>query len=223
MQKQFITINSITRVTHDTLSIKTDKPENYKFEPGQATSIALGRDGWQNVRKPYTFSSLPEDDYLEFIIKTYPEHDGATDKLLDMKPGEQLILYNVFGAIKYRGEGVFIAGGSGVTPFISILRDLRKKNLVGGNKLIFANRTSKDIILKDELSDILGDNFINILSEEKANGFAYGFITKAFLKENIDDFNKIFYLCGPPIMVLMVENYLTELNVEKKSIVKEAF
>jgi ferredoxin-NADP reductase len=223
MQKHFIRIESVRNVTHDTLSIIAEKPAGYKFEPGQATSIALGREGWQDVRRPYTFSSLPEDDHLEFIIKTYPEHDGATDKLLDMKPGENLILYNVFGAIRYRGEGVFIAGGSGVTPFISILRDLRKKGQIGSNKLIFANKTREDIILKDELKETLGDNFINILSEEKANGYAHGFITKAFLKEHIDDFNKIFYLCGPPVMVLMIENYLVEFNVDKRSIVKEAF
>lgn len=223
MQKHFISINSIKKVTHDTLSVITEKPAYYNFEPGQATSIALGREGWQDVRRPYTFSSLPEDEHLEFIIKTYPEHDGATDKLLDMKPGENLILYNAFGAIRYQGEGVFIAGGSGVTPFISILRDLRKKGQIGGNKLIFANKTREDIILKNELKETLGDNFINILSEEKANGYAHGFITKEFLKEHINDFSKTFYLCGPPVMIEMVENYLLEFNVDKRSIVKEAF
>jgi ferredoxin-NADP reductase len=223
MQKHVVEIKSIRRVTHDTLSIITGKPENFSFEPGQATSVAPEREEWKNLRRPYTISSLPDDDFLEFIIKTYPEHDGATDKLLDLKPGENLIVFNIFGAIKYRGEGVFIAGGSGVTPFISILRDLSKKNKLGNNKLIFANKTSRDIILKDELTGMLGHNFINILSEEKANGYDHGFITKAFLKEHVNDFNKYFYLCGPPMMVLIIENYLQELNVDKKFIIKEAF
>jgi ferredoxin-NADP reductase len=223
MQKHIVQIKSIKKVTHDTLSIITEKPENFIFEPGQATSIAPAREEWQNLRRPYTFSSLPEDDFLEFIIKTYPGHDGATDKLLELKSGEKLIVFNVFGAIRYRGEGVFIAGGSGITPFISILRDLKKKEKIGNNKLIFANKTKDDIILKPELSEMLGHNFINILSEEKANGYFHGFITKEFLKGHVEDFNRYFYLCGPPMMVLLIENYLNEFNVDKKLIVKEAF
>ena len=52
--------------------------------------------------------------------------------------GDELILHKAFGAIAYKGEGVFIAGGAGVTPFISILRFLQSANKVGASKLIFA-------------------------------------------------------------------------------------
>ena len=99
-------------------------------------------------KRPFTFTCLPDDDYLEFTIKTYPSHKGVTNELLQLKQNDELILHDVFGAIAYKGEGVFIAGGAGVTPFISIFRFLRSKNEVGGNKLIFANKAKADIILE---------------------------------------------------------------------------
>ena len=223
MEKHFVKMKSIKKVTHDTLSIITEKPENYSFTPGQATSIAIDRDGWREEKRPFTFSSLPGDDFIEFIIKTYPEHDGTTDKLLHVTPGEKLILFGIFGSIDYKGEGIFIAGGSGVTPFISILRDLHRKNLIGNNRLIFANRTKADIILREELENMLGDNFINILSEEKDVDYAHGFISAEFIKKHAGDLSGYFYLCGPPPMMNKLEEFLSALNVDKSRIVKEEF
>ena len=85
-----------------------------------------------------------------------------------------------FCAIEYKGEVVFNAGGAGVTPFISHLQKFKIKNETGNNKLIFANKTKADIIHEQEFKNLLGKNFINILSGEKTNGYAYGFITKIF-------------------------------------------
>ncbi len=50
-----------------------------------------------------------------------------TNELLHLEINDELILHDVYGAISYKGEGVFIAGGAGVTPFISILRHLESK------------------------------------------------------------------------------------------------
>ena len=120
---------------------------------------------------------------------------------MQLRIDEELILHDVFGAIQYKGEGVFIAGGAGVTPFISIFRYLKSKNEIGNNKLIFANKTKADIILEQEFKKLLGNNFINILSEDKADGYAYGYITEEFLKTSITDLSKKIYLCGPEPMM----------------------
>ncbi len=77
-----------------------------------------------------------------------------------------MILHEVFGTSTYKDEGVFIAGGAGVTPFISIFKQLEKLNQIGNNKLILANKSKADIILEAYFSKILGGNFINILSDE---------------------------------------------------------
>ena len=221
--QHIVKIQSIDKVTHDVLKIVTEKPENYAFKPGQATDISINKNGWKDKKNPYTFCCLPEDNYLEFTIKTYPSHKGMTSELLHLKINDELILHDVFGAISYKGEGVFIAGGAGVTPFISILRSLDSKKEIGNNKLLFANKKKEDIILEDEFKKLLGNNFINILSDEKVPGYANGQITKEFIQANCGGLNKLFYLCGPPPMMEAIEKQLADLDVDKKLIIKEAF
>lgn len=222
MKNLIVKIISIGHITHDVLQIFTEKPEKITFTPGQATEISLNKFGWQNEKRPFTFTSLPEDDFLQFTIKTYHSHKGVTNKLLQLKKNDELILHDVFGAIAYKNEGTFIAGGAGVTPFISIFRYLKSKKQMGNNRLIFANKTRDDIILKEELNVSLGKNFINILSDEKAEGYAHGFITENFLKEHITDFKKSFYLYGPPPMMDAMKIILSNLHVDEKLIIKEA-
>lgn len=218
-----VKIKSIDNVTHDVLRIVTEKPPKFIFTPGQATEVSINRIGWKEEKRPFTFTCLPEEDYLEFMIKTYPLRRKVTNQLLDLQKDEGLILHDVFGAIQYRGEGVFIAGGAGITPFISIFRHLHSKNKIGNNKLIFANKTAADIILKHEFETLLGDNFINILEKEKIEGYAHGQITSDFLVSNIDDLNKLFYICGPPPMMAAIGHQLTGLKVDVNSIIEESF
>jgi len=137
------------------------------------------------------------------------------------KKGDELIIRDVWGAITYNRKGIFIAGGAGVTPFISIFRDLQTKNETAGNKLLFANKTVADIIYKDEFRKMLGDDFINILSDEKAEGYTYGMIDEEFLKANISDFNTKLYVCDPPPMIDAVMKELKNLGADKNSITVE--
>jgi len=218
-----VKVKKVKKVTPDVLQITTEKPEDFEFTPGQATNIAINKANWKNEERPFTFTSLPEDDHLEFVIKTYPSHKGVTNELLNLKKNDELITRDVYGAITYKGEGYFIAGGAGVTPFISIFRDLKSKNKIGNNKLLFANKTKKDIILKKEFEDMLGSNFINILSDEKIKEYDHGFITEDFLKKHIDGSEKYIYICGPPPMMDALEKELKKLNIDKKYLVREAF
>jgi len=223
MKQYIVKIQSIKHITHDVLQLVTEKPENYNFTPGQATHIAINKPGWKAKRNPFTFTCLPEDAFLEFTIKTYPAHKGVTNELLKLKEDDELILEEVFGAISYKGEGVFIAGGAGVTPFISIFRDLHAKNKVGNNTLIFANKTKADILLEKEFTDLLGKNFINVLSDEKTDGYANGQITEDFLKAYVNSTTQHVYVCGPPPMMEAVQKQLLNLHIPKKVIVVEAF
>jgi ferredoxin-NADP reductase len=223
MEQHTVKVKSVKHITHDVLLIVTEKPEHFTFTPGQAVEISINKNGWQNEKRPFTFTCLPDDDYLEFTIKTYPLNKGVTNELLQLKRDDQLILHDVFGAIGYKGEGVFIAGGAGVTPFISIFRYLKSTARTGDNKLIFANKTKNDIINEAEFKSLLGNNFINILSDEKIEGYGHGFITPDFLKSNIGGIAKYFYVCGPPAMMDSIEKQLVSLQVNEKSIIKEAF
>ena len=223
MKQHPVKIRSLHKITPDVLQIVTEKPKSYTFHPGQATEISLSIPGMENEKRPFTFTCLPDNDYLEFTIKTYPARKGVTNQLLQLKKDDELILHDVFGAISYKGEGTFIAGGAGVTPFIAIFRYLKSKNQIGNNKLIFANKTKADIILEDLFKMMLGNKFINILAEEKVDGYANGEITEDFIKANSAGISKMFYLCGPPPMMEAIEKQLKNLHIDKSSIVKEAF
>ena len=223
MKQYIVKIQSIKHITHDVLQLITEKPEELDFIPGQAIHISINKPDWKGKKNPFTFTNLPEDDFLEFCIKTYPAHNGVTNELLKIKKEDEFILHDVFGAISYKGEGVFIAGGAGVTPFISIFRDLHVKNKIAGNKLIFANKTKADILLEQEFTDLLDENFINILSDEKVEGYANGQITEYFLKEYIDIITKHVYVCGPPPMMEAILKQLSNLSMLKNAIIIETF
>lgn len=160
---------------------------------------------------------------MQFTIKVYSTHKGVTCEILKCRPGDELILHDAWGTIAYKGEGVFIAGGAGVTPFISILRQLEKFNKIGDNKLIFANKTKSDIILEDYFTGILKGNFINILSDEITEEYPVGHITEEFLSKHIKTINQKFYICGPEAMMDAVEQQLISLQVSLTSIIKERF
>ncbi|MDZ7692396.1 MAG: hypothetical protein U5K69_14885 [Balneolaceae bacterium] len=86
----------------------------------------------------------------------------------------------------------FWLGGAGVTPFAADLRDLYERDEIDGNKLIFSNKTEKDIILEDEFRQMLGDSFINVITDEPTEKYTYldGFIDKAYLEKQINDFDQ---------------------------------
>lgn len=212
MEEHIVKIFSVEPVTHDVRRFKVEKPQGYKFVPGQATEVAVNKSEWKNERRPFTFTSLNEWDHLEFTIKIYPERKGVTDQLGKLKAGDELLLHDVWGAIQYKGEGVFIAGGAGVTPFIAILRQLRKENKLGNNKLLFSNKTKQDIILKDEFESMLGKNFINTITQEEVPGYDHHVIDEEWLKQKINNFDQHFYICGPDKMVEAIKNILGKLG-----------
>lgn len=221
MEEHIVKILDITPITHDVRRFRVEKPAGYTFLPGQATEVSVNKPEWKDEKRPFTFTALNSSPYLEFTIKIYTSRNGVTNELGKLVKGDELIIRDVWGAINYKGKGVFIAGGAGVTPFISILRDLRSRNEIQGNRLIFANKTTADIILRDELTEMLGNDFVNILSEENTTDYSHGFITDDFLKNHIDNFDQYFYVCGPDPMIAMVLNMLSKLGANEKSVVIE--
>lgn len=218
-----VTIQDTGFITHDVLQIKTQRPANYNFTPGQATEVAIDKEGWRDEKRPFTFTSLPNDGFLQFTIKVYPDHDGVTDKLQTLEQGDSLLIEDAWGAISYQGPGVFIAGGAGVTPFIAIFKDLAQKGHLDEHQLLFANKRERDIILESDFERWLGKDFINILSEERSSKHAHGTIDTDFIKEQSTTLDKHFYLCGPPPMMSAVSDALGRLNVSQDKIVSEDF
>ena len=125
------------------------------------------------------------------------------------------------GAIKYKGPGVFVAGGAGVTPFIAILRDLQAKGRLAGNRLIFSNKTERDIILRDEFEAMDGLDCLFTVTDQPDSALARGLVDRDFLGRHVTDFSQDFYVCGPPKMVESVSEDLEALGAEPDSMVFE--
>jgi ferredoxin-NADP reductase len=179
-------------VTHDVKRFILERPDGYKIKPGFATEVAIDRPGLEDEKRPFTFTSLEDDKVLEFTIKRYDNHNGVTKILHSLEPGEPLLIEDPFETITYQGRGVFIAGGAGITPFIAILRHLRKEEIIMGNTLIFSNKTQKDIIIEKEFKSMFRDNpesLILTLTNEDNSNYENRRVDKDFLMDKINDFS----------------------------------
>lgn len=221
MTAHIVKILESSYVTHDVKRFIVEKPDGYRFVPGQGTDVSINLPEWKDKLRPFTFTSINKWPYLEFLIKIYNERDGVTKQLGKTNEGAELILHEPFGTIRYKGPGTFIAAGTGLTPFLAIFRDLESKRKLSGNTLILSNKTSADIILPDELVKLLGYNFINIFTREGVIGFIDRRIDRHYLVETIHDFSGNFYLCGPDQFVKEISAHLLSLGATPETMVFE--
>ena len=211
-------------VTHDVKRFVLEKPKGYEYIPGQATEVSINKESLKDKKRPFTYTSLNEEHVLEFTIKGYPAHNGVTEQLHNLSPGEEVLLEDPWGTINYDGPGVFIAEGAGITPFIAIFRSLKKQNKLAGSSLVFSNKTPKDVILEKELREYFGDNGTFIVTKPEdgvCDGYEKAYIDKDYLASKIDDFSQKFYVCGPPKFVKDIKAYLKELGASADSVVFE--
>lgn len=217
-----LTLKEIEPVTHDTVHLVFDRPEGYEFRPGQATLMRLDKEGWRDEKRPFSFTSLPDAESLEFVIKTYPERHGVTEQVGQMTPGDRVIIGEPWGAIEDRGPGVFVAGGAGVTPFIGILRARQARDgTLGGSTLVFSNDCERDIILREEWEAMPGLKTVFTLTEEKAEGLRHGMVDADLLGEVAGGFEGLFYVCGPRPMEDDLRDALSAHGVPEDRIVTE--
>jgi ferredoxin-NADP reductase len=200
-------------LTHDVIHWKLEQPASFHYSAGQAVELSLeeGEDKWS----PFTMTNLDGGGYLEFMTKIYPEHKGLTAAFSRKAPGDEVIITDPWDSFKFAGPGIFIAGGTGITPFVAILRQLKKDNNIGSSRLFFSNKTKNDIFLEAEFKNELGAACQYITTRERVEGCHYGRINEAYLKENVSDFNQPFYVCGPDRFIEDIREQLLKLGVEK--------
>ncbi|MBN9674411.1 FAD-binding oxidoreductase [Salipiger bermudensis] len=223
-----LTLRSIAPVTHDTYRLTFDRPADLDYTPGQAAHMALDQEGWRDEIRSFTMTSLPGEEQLEFVIKSYPEdaegHGGVTARIARLQPGDTMLLEDIWGAIEGKGDGVFIAGGAGVTPFIAILRDkLARKGTLKGNTLVFSNKAERDIILRDSFEKMPGLETCFLVTEEEDSPLHRGQIDADLLGKHVTPGKDICYICGPDAMLDDIAEALTSIDVPEGDIVMEQF
>ncbi len=217
-----LTLRRIEPVTHDTHHLVFDRPEGFAYSPGQGVELHLLKAGWEDKGRPFTPITLPDEPTLEFIIKSYPDHRGVTERIGRMVPGDEVEMKGPFGALSDRGPGVFIAGGAGITPMIAILRQrLHEHGTLAGSTLLFANKTEADIIWREKFEAMKGLTAAFVVDEAGA-GVPQQRLDREYLKRFVTP-ESLCYLCGPPPMMKAVRGALADLGVPAGRIVEEKF
>jgi len=226
-------------VTHDMrhLVLRLIEPAEIKFFPGQYVDIAIpGTDAVRSFSMANTSSR--ESGLLEFVIKVYP--DGHFSRFLAEKlaEGDRLDITGPFGVFTLR-EGdndlVFVGGGAGMAPILSLLRAMAERGLQRKATFFYGARTKKDLCFEAELHRLeerLPDfRYIPALSEPAGSEPAgdeewdgeTGLITDVVKRHASDLRGAHAYVCGPPPMVEAALPLLATLGVEEKRIYYDKF
>jgi len=226
-------ISSIEEPVKDTkvYKIKPKHGKVFKFSPGQFAFLhILDAVDQTIVKKPYSIASAPEEEYLEFCIKLV---DGElTSKLAKLKKGEIVGIEGPFGHFTYgdETESAFVAGGTGIAPFISVFRHVTKKKINGKFVLFYSARTLDQILYRKELQKLEEMNpnitIVITLTREKLKDWdgEYGRITGDMLykyTKNTTDFH--WWICGPMEMIKNIKQNLLVQGVDPEKIKMEGW
>lgn len=222
MEPLIAEVKSTSFITPDVKRFVLTRPKGLKFKPGQGVMVAIDRDGWRDEWRPFTFTSLTTSRTIELIIKIYDGRKGVTEQMGILHKGDKLLLGDVFGTITYNGPGVFFAAGTGITPFLSIFRDLNKKKKMKGISLVYSNRTGLDVIMDEELTKLLGSRYYKLFTRERVIGFRDRRIDRDTLIALVQDFDQNFYICGPKTFVHDLEIMLLSLGAKADTLIFES-
>lgn len=223
-------IKEIIPRTYNVKSVRLEVANDIDYKAGQFLCVTLKTE--KECKRYLSISSSPtEKDYIEFTKKL--TDSDFSQALNNFKPGDHLYIKYPMGNFTLDKSGskiAFLSGGIGITPIRSMCKYAVDKKPDIDMILIYANRTTKDIIFKEDF-DLMQEQHlklkvVNILSEPDAGWPGRrGRINGQVIKEEIPDYiARKFYLCGPPAMVAAMEKILTdELSVSKECIVKENF
>lgn len=202
------------------------------FRPGQFINIDMEIGGVRTSRA-YTLSSpVTARGYYEITVKRAPNAYGSAHMLDDVKIGDHITSSGPSGTF-YRlpcihGKRlVFIAGGSGITPFLSMLQtDADKLDHSFDIDLIYGSTFEDDIIAKEKLDALEEKGYArvhHVISNPKSDcPYRTGFITGELISEIAGDVNDCtFYLCGPNVMYHFVRSELEKLGVPRRAIRQE--
>jgi len=197
--KRYI-INEITPLENSMKVFKLvpEDGENIEFKPGSFVKIW---DVEERINRPYSIASSPNPDYLEFCIKIVGQF---TEYLDTLEKGDELLVEGPFGHFTYEEQEncVFLAGGAGIAPIMSIVRYIENNDIKGNFVLIFSCKHEKNIYYYEELKKLKNVKVIFTLTREEWKG-EKGRIDKKMIEKYVSDIEKQhWYICGPLTMCL---------------------
>ena len=200
------------------------------FRAGQYVSVICEFDGAFMCR-PYSICSNPKDALkkgtYEITIKKI-DNGYASDYILNnWKKGTEVTLSGPLGQFYYERlrdskNVVALAGGSGITPFLSMARAIAAGVEDFNLTILYGSRTSKDILLKEELDECVEKTkgkvkVVHVLSDDKKKAYENGFITAELIKKYAPEDYSIF-VCGPKAMYKFLEKEIKSLKLPRRKV-----
>jgi len=202
------------------------------FSPGQFFFLTIEVGGVDAVHH-FSFSSSPTDrDYIEFT-KRITSHDFS-QALDNIKPGTRAHIMGSFGKFILPSQGqklAFLTGGIGITPIGSMLRYIAHKNLSYDIALLYGNKSYEDIAFYQELNELafslpslhVGHVLSGPVFPDDWRG-KKGYINTDLVVETIPDYKeRLFYVSGPPKMVLSLIEQLAAVKIPEQQIKRDSF
>jgi len=229
-------VSDIIAETPSAATLRLVSKENYlpPFLAGQFIALYLEVGGIRTSR-PYSISSQPNQTGFYDITVRRVENGLVSNYLLEeVKRGDSLISSGpagnfYFNPLIHKQTIVCVAGGSGITPFMSMIREIVDCGLERTVYLFYGNRTTEDVIFGPEL-ERLADRFDNIhytpVIEAPHSDYdgACGFITQDLLRDVLEDIeDKSFFICGPQGLYDFCLPQLEEMGVPRRKIKQEMY
>lgn len=213
------------------------------FRPGQYVNLFVDVDGVLTSR-PYTISSAPGAELLELTVRHKPGGFVSHYLLHEVRVGDELETTGPAGSFYHEplidgDELVFLAGGSGITPFMSMIRDALGKGEVSSPlqmHLLYGSRAPDDVIFGDELAELAVDHpnlhYSLVISDPQPGReddhvdrpCKRGFLDAELIREQVGAVDgKTFYICGPNVMYEFCLAALGELGVPSHKIRRELY
>ncbi len=221
-------VTEVVQETHDTWSLHF-KGKPMIYNPGQFAILSLIRQGFAPEAHPFTVASSPTAGDLAISVKAVGDF---TSTIKDTKIADQAYIGAPYGTFSFLDHDapnlVFIAGGIGITPFMSMLRYMVDKKLERNILLLWGNKTENDIAFRGELQQMVAVmptlRVVHVLSHQPDWPGEKGYIDGNLLKKYLDGFeNPQVFVCGPPVMMTKVIRLLRQSGVPKARIHYERF
>ena len=204
------------------------------FEAGQYINIFMDIDGVR-VSRPYSLSSSPrERSYYELTIAKIATGFVSEYMLTKAKVGDKITANGPSGVFRYqpvfhKKKSLFLAGGSGITPFLSMVREICDAGLDRDIVLIYGASSKDKALYYDEFEAYakMHDNFkfhLVVSGDDPTWEGERGFLTKELISRLVPDYaERTSYICGPQIMNTFCEEALRDLGLKTKQIRREMF
>ena len=221
-------VRQVVQETRDTWSVHF-KGMNLDYKPGQFLALAMLRDGRMVEPHPFTIASSPTSEDLTVSVKAVGDF---TATIKDTNPADYAYIgapYGTFSFINHDSPNLlFIAGGIGITPFMSMLRYMRDRKLERNVLLIWGNKTEQDIAFRSELEKMAAERpslrVVHVLSNQPGWPGEKGYLDAEILRKYLEGFeNPQVFVCGPPVMMTKVIRALRQIGVPRKRIHFERF